>query len=303
MQDIFNLPSKNNTQIFTAKSDYQIWNKPNNINFVYIFCLGSGGGGAGGNNTTSTTQKPGGNGGNSSAYTTGIFSANNLPDQLYLNVAYGGTAGTGALGATAATAGSSGALSSVYIDYSGAATSLLLQNGTTVATGGQISGQAIGTAPTAWTSSFLSSLGNITVNAGVVGSLGGTSASPTALTFSKILTGGAGGGSYSAGSVFNGGSITGPTFATLSGGISTSVSGATGGEGASGYSNINLNDLKYQFLLTGGTGGGASATGAGGKGGDGAFGCGGGGGGGGLSPNGGGNGGKGGDGLIIISCW
>ncbi len=53
MIDVFNLPNKEAyTKVFTVNSNgatgWESWNKPSNITYVHIFCMGSGAGGGGG---------------------------------------------------------------------------------------------------------------------------------------------------------------------------------------------------------------------------------------------------------------
>ena len=53
MIDVFNLPGKERyTQVFTVNSSgatgWESWNKPSNISYVHILCIGSGAGGGGG---------------------------------------------------------------------------------------------------------------------------------------------------------------------------------------------------------------------------------------------------------------
>lgn len=293
-----------NTQIFTTKGDFQIWNKPSNAKFINIFCLGSGAGGGNGMTGTATTARRGGGGGGSGAYSIGSFIAALLPDMLYVFVGKGGAGGAAG---TTANNGSAGALSYISVQPNNTAINIVLQSGLAVPTAGNSgtnSGTA-GTGGTAWTGSILNDLGLVTVSAGTNGGAGAISVLATDITPANIVCGGPSGGNTSTAVAFKGGSIIGSGFLnTLDGGALGS--GATaGGNGSDGYiSNlINLANRSQPIFFTAGSGGGASVSGLGGDAGNSGFGCGGAGGGAGFTGLGGGKGGNGGDGLIIITAW
>lgn len=302
MIDMYNLSTNSlNAQTFTAGStQWQIWNKPSNAKMVYIFVIGGGAGGGGGR-SSSINSSGGGGGGASSGFVTGIYQANLLPDNLYLQVGIGGQGGV------ADSAGSSGTIS--YISYrpDTTAINILLQSSATAPGGGGGGGGSVagsgGTVCTAWgyDTAINGSLGIVTVSPGQAGrigtSIGGTVSNLTPIS---IVSGGAGGGATSAGAAgYNAGSIVGSGFLnTVPAGIINAAD--TTIHGSDGYGALNIPSLPNFF--TGGAGGGPSTTGGrtAGKGGKGAYGSGGGGGGGAYSGTG-GAGGKGGDGLIIIA--
>ena len=291
----------------TGTTYFQTWSKPRNVNFVHFFVLGGGSGGGGGQSSTTGTARRGGGSGASAGFVTGLFSANMLPDTLFINV---GAGGAGGAGLTSPTNGASGALSYVmiYPDTGFTATNVVLQSGAAGPTGG-VAGTTNpangGTAGTVWagTGSILQDLGLISAYAGQNGVVGQTTPVPTNISISGITTGGGVGAGTNGATPQNGGNIVGGGIVpTISGGTSAST---TTVNGSGGYmSSIpSVSGLAYrQLIFTGGAGGASSNAGAGGDGGNGAYGCGGGGGGAGVT-NLGGAGGRGGDGLVIITCW
>jgi hypothetical protein len=309
MLDTFNLPDNSSNlkkQIFynntnTGTTVWQVWVKPNNAKFVHFVVIGAGGGGGGGASSTTGTSRRGGGGGGSSSITTGLFSANQIPDTLYVQVGAGGTSG---IGLTTNSNGGSGEISYVSVapDSGYTTINILLQSGTAAATGGASgtnSGTA-GVAGTAWTGGILSDLGLISYYDGQNGGLGQTTQTPINIGISGITTGGAPGAGTNGGTWQPGGNITGSGFInTVSGGT------VSGGNGSGGYmTSIPSIDssARQHMLFTGGAGGASSDASSGGVGGNGTFGSGGAGGGAGFT-NLGGNAGKGGDGLVIITAW
>ena len=309
MLDTFNLPDNSSNlrrQIFynntnTGTTVWQVWVKPNNAKFVHFVVIGAGGGGGGGLGGGTGTSRRGGGGGGSSSITTGLFSANQIPDTLYIQVGAGGTNG---VGLTTNSNGGSGKISyvSVLPDSGYTAVNILLQSGTVAATGGAsgTNGGTAGVAGTVWTGGILSDLGLVAYYPGQNGGLGQTTPVPVSIGISGITTGGAAGAGTNGGTFQTGGNITGSGFInTVSGGI------VSGGNASGGYmTSIPSIDssARQAMLFTGGGGGASSDASSGGNGGNGAYGSGGGGGGAGLT-NLGGNGGKGGDGLVIITAW
>lgn len=305
--DLPNLASQNNF-FFANGSIWQVWNKPQNCKFVYIFAIGGGSGGGGGR-TSALNTATGGGGGGSSAITTGLYPASMLPDTLYIQVGLGG------LGGIASANGNAGALSYISAQPNTTALNIIIQNGSVGATGGGAGGSSVagtgGVGGTAWAnSSFVfGNLGLITTNTGQTGATGGSqNNNGSSVTPTLCITGGAGGGGVSsstAGSSHLGGNITGTGFLnSVIGGTNDTTDGTQ--NGSNGYQSINslLISSDVPMFFTGGAGGGSANTSArvGGKGGNGSYGSGGGGGGG--STNGtGGAGGNGGDGLVLITCW
>jgi len=303
MIDVFNTSnSAQNSQVFYAKgtTDFQVWNKPNGVKFVSIFCLGSGGGGGAGAANTASSARRGGGGGGSSGYTLGFFAASQIPDTLFLRVPSGGAGGIG--GATVGTGGGGG---TAYVSVAPNLSFInaLLVSGNSPA-GGGVGGGNGGAASPAFGGSVLSSLGFATAVAGQAGGNSGLSVAATDITPASITCGGPSGGNTTTAAPFMGGSVLGSGFLnTVTGGaLGTGLS--VGGHGSGGYSASLLdNTSKAQpMFFTAGGGGGASLANQGGNGGNSAFGCGGAGGGAGLTGLG-GAGGFGGDGLVIITAW
>jgi transketolase C-terminal domain/subunit len=112
MQDIFNIPNNDEfNQVFYAtsgtssSSNWLIWSKPKKAKFIRIWMLGGGGGGGAGQSILAASRN-GGGGGGSSSISGGIFTANLLPDILYVWVGIGGKgAPTGFIGGGGGSAG------------------------------------------------------------------------------------------------------------------------------------------------------------------------------------------------------
>lgn len=309
MLDTFNLPDKNCTvrrQLFyanaaTGSTSYQTWIKPVNVKFIHCVVIGGGSGGGSGVGAGLATARRGGGGGASSAITTALFSANQIPDILYVKVGQGGEGG---IGLTTNASGNAGTLSYVSIipDSANTATNILLQSGAVAATGGASgsSGGVGGTAGTVWGGSIFNELGLVSLFAGQNGGNGQTTSASPNIGISGITTGGAPGAGTNGATPQTGGNITGAGF------INTISGGTTSGEtGSSGYMTTipsTNSSARQPMLFTGGAGGASSNSSNGGNGGYGTYGSGGGGGGAGLT-NLGGSGGKGGDGLVIITSW
>jgi len=313
--EFFNLPNKSSYhKVFYAdvSGHWQIWTKPSNINFVYMYVIGSGGAGGGGR-TSGNNSGGGGGGGASSSITTALYPAFLLPDTLYINV------GVGSPGAAAGTGAASGALS--YISTNPSTTSIFIfaQSGDVAAGGGgggtnSGTGSGVaGAAGTSWTYSNypLASMGIVASIIGQIGGAGGTNvpSDGTSITPTLPITGGAGGGgvSISGANTRAGGNITGSGFlpSILGGSADGSTVALIGGK--SGFMGIKPTTESYlhlPMLYTGGSGGGSKGVTAavGGRGGDGSYGSGGGGGGASYASTG-GSGGRGGDGLVLITCF
>jgi hypothetical protein len=313
--DILNLPNKSlYHKVFhsSTSTNWQIWTKPANIKFVYMYVIGAGGAGGGGR-TGGNNGGGGGGGGGSSSITTVLYPAFLLPDTLYINV------GVGPTNAAAGTGGASGALSYVSIRSSTSPIFIVAQSGNVAAGGGGggtnsgVGSGAAGVAGTAWTfRNFpLSSMGIINSIAGQAGGAGGqnTPTAGTTITPTLPVTGGAGGGgvSISGANTRAGGNITGSGFlpSILGGSADGSTVTLIGGKvGFMGIKPTTESYLNLPMMYTGGSGGGSKGVTAavGGRGGDGSYGSGGGGGGASYASTG-GSSGRGGDGLVIITCW
>lgn len=313
MIDFTNLPNKSlyhkvfyGTATGTTTS-WQIWTKPANVSFVYMYVVGAGGAGGGGR-TGLINSGGGGGGGASSSITTVLYPAFLLPDILYISV------GAGRNGAIANQGAASGALSYVSTQPNTSSIFILAQSGDVSAGGGgggtgSVAGAA-GTAGTIWTYTNypLTDLGMVTSVAGQNGAAGGSiSSSGVSITPTLTVTGGAGGGGVSAGGTTNnGGNINGSGFlpTILGGPLSTVTSGGNGNHGFTGIKPTTESYMNLPMMYTGGAGGGSAnpVGGNGGTGGNGSYGSGGGGGGASYRATG-GSGGSGGDGIVLITCW
>lgn len=314
MIDFSHLPNSSQyNKVFygTSSSNWQVWTKPDNISFVYMYVIGAGGAGGGGR-TGAINSGGGGGGGASSSISVALYPAFLVPDILYINV------GIGSAGAPAGTGAASGALSYVSTQPSTTAIFILAQSGDAAAGGGgggtnTGTGAGVGgTAGTIWTytSYPLSRLGMVTSVSGQNGSAGGGNIPSSGVSVTPILTvtGGAGGGGVSAGgSPLGGGNINGSGFlpSILGGALSTSGVGGSGNHGFIGLKPTTESYMNLPTMYTGAGGGGAAGNPSGtngGVGGNGSYGSGGGGGGASYAGTG-GSGGRGGDGLVLITCY
>ena len=311
--DIFNIPNTNlNNQVFftNGSTNWQIWQKPKNCKFVYMFLIGGGGGGGSGAGSAALATNEGGNGGGSSSITTGIFPSNLLPDTLYIQVGVGGSGGSGVTGASNGNPGLSGTISYVSILPTTGSSNVILASGSVGAGGGGGGGTiTVGSGGVSFTRTLGSStgilnyLGTIESNTGQSSTDNTSGAIGVSVTPSFPVTAGAGGGGVNAGVIRAGGSIS-------SLGLIPQISGGTnGGDGNNGFSNVlpsSSSSLQFPVYFTGGAGGSSSVSSTiAGRGGNGSYGS-GGGGGGSISksdPKTSGAGGRGGDGLVIINCW
>lgn len=284
-------------------TSWQSWTKPKNVKLVYILCLGGGGGGGSGQRNLIGFTKSGGAGGGASGYTKALFDASMLPDMLYINVGLGGAGGVGSN-----VGGAAGALSYVSVQPNSTTQNIVCASGN-VGAGGANGISAGGAGSTAFTGATPISHLGLLASSGIAGTAG--TASPSAapgasVTIANMTTGGASAGGTPLGVAYDGGGITAAgIFPFLSGGLGTSVAGATAGSGRSIlYTDFRSDSFRHFPLFTGGTGAGGSYNGNGGTGGNGSYGSGGGGGGPGTSNSYfSGPGGKGGDGFVIIAAW
>ena len=312
-KDQFNLPPQNkaDVQFFNpAGTSWQTWTKPKWASCCFMIAVSGGAGGGGGQNNNGGSAGGGGGAGSISRLISPAFF---LPDQLYVQVGFGGRGGA------ADTAGATGNLSYISLGHSTALPNVILASGATApgagvnGSGGRTGG-AGGTAATATTFTSFGHFASTGVNVANVGagSTGGNAGSGTSLTVwnqttaanNFILSGGAGGGSNpgGAGGAQNNGAnaldlsflgLVAAAGAIVTGGVTATVGGA---------GNPGLTRLQ-PFLQTGGSGGAYSSAAVGGRGGDGGYGCGGGGGGSGGAGQNGGGGGNGGPGLVLIISW
>lgn len=282
----------NNIRIFTNPGIWQTWTKPKNCKFIWIVCIGSGAGGTYGSVGGPTTTGFGGGGGGGAGVTRALFSANLLPDTLYV---YTGTGGIGGVNGVNFGFGNNGERSWVTI-VPGiipiAAMNTVCCSGTIEAQNG--SGGSAGETVVTTTVAGLLSLGNWSALAGPGAQPNGSDQAPFA---NNITTGGCAGGSATT------------TVLTQAAGIAaTAISaqlpaGTSSTIGNGGNGNNGIFSLKPLYSFSGTGGGPTNFAGAtGGIGGNGAYGSGGGGGGG----SNGGNpsiGGRGGDGIVIIASF
>lgn len=297
MLDLSHIPnSQQDIQVFYAipgSNAWQTWRKPRKCSFVYIICIGGGGGGAGGATTTGGVVAA--TGGASGAVSRALYTAQQLPDSLYIQVGVGGAGGG------PGTNGAAGSRSFVMLQQALVSQNAIQSSGAAPAQAGQTTGfSAIGETALVQTSANFLTLSNFIGTAGLNNN-SQTNAQPTNITpfSSQIVTqGGNGGGATTNFAIpCSGSSILSSSISPLiQGGVIATASGSSGGNGADGITSYK------PFFSTGGAGGGAAVSGSGGNGGNGGIGSGGGAGGAGNSALGytGGRGGKGGDGLVVI---
>jgi len=304
--DLFNLADTSyKTQIFYSSGN---WVKPRGCSAVTIITIGAGGGGGGGIGKTGGVNGSGGGGGGSGAMTRITIPSIFLTNTLIVNVGKGGSGGSGS-SSSPATGGTNGSASYVALNLNNQSvnwTTIIAQSngglgGGGGTAGGTGAGGAGGTITT--TANFLiGNFGIFTSIAGQTATNGGTSSTPTALTWGNTglpISAGSGGGGSGAGgnnSDNSGGNI------VVSGFAPQLAQANSVQDGPNGYTMLN------PFLAVGGFGGGSRTAQLnpgpyiGRNGGNGGIGCGGGGGGTGRNDLGGygGNGGNGGDGIVII---
>jgi hypothetical protein len=223
-----------------------------------------------------------------------------LPKTLYLQVGYGGAPGTGSNSqSVSGQSGESGTISYVCLYPEINPGSVIIQSSNT-APGGGTGNETAGSVITIADTTNLKWLGIVGNTVAQLGASAGGLGNGGSITYTGLLTGGAGGAGKSGGAVngSTGGSV---TMASINAYVTTAINGGSAGVGAAGGNGSNGYFSWKPFIATGGAGGGGGAIGAnnGGNGGKGAYGC--GGGGGGAAGNIGGTGGPGGDGLIIIA--
>jgi hypothetical protein len=283
----------------TPYGQMQTWNKPRGVSMVHFFLIGSGGGGGGGMTGLTGTVRGGGGGGSGSAVANVLISALFVPDQLYIQVPFGGAGGAATVG------GTSGSPSVVFVDPVGGANWTFLSTGG--ASGGGTAGSTAGSAGggssgiTGGERGFkwgvhLSYSGGNGASGGVVG--GGAGANLVQSINFPVLGGAGGATTPAANTNFAGGNITALSATyTILGGQAAGENGRSapmswGGTTAAGGGGWNL---------WGGSGGASGGAGTAGNGGNAiGYGCGGGGGGGGIT---GGRGGDGGPGFVVITAW
>jgi hypothetical protein len=286
MLDVSNIPyQSDNVNIFYANSTtaWQTWTKPRKCNFVWMMCIGGAAGGQGGV-SGSTITSIALNGGGSGAVTKAIFTANTLPDVLYVQTGLGGAGGIGTTQTSVAGTPGGGNRSFVVINPSGSVPAVL---NTVCVSGTTAAAAATGESAATTAVAGLLSLGTFTSIAGVT-----STGTPAPLVSNITMPGStqSGGGTNNAPNSIA--SVNVGLFSTPT--VPPGLSG--GGPGVNG-----IWYWKPMFGI-GGTSGGHNASGPGGIGGNGAYGCGGGPGGVGTNAAG-GNGGRGGDGLVIIATF
>jgi len=300
MLDLSHIPnSQQDIKVYNANGNsWQTWQKPRKCQWIWIMCIGGGGGGSYGAISTSATNTGGGSG----AVTKALFNALDIQDILYIQVGLGGIGGV-----QSTSLPTPGTRSFVSFFPTTTAANVLVSSGNAGAAAGvtgDSGGTATGETVASTTSAVFLSLANVISIAGA--STIGTPGTPgptdiTPLT-SQIVTPGAMGAGLATNLTFqfpdNGGSILASSISPLiAGGLATTSSGATAGNGADGITSFK------PFFSTGGAGGGSANdliafAGFGGNGGKGGIGSGGGAGGSGRS--GAGIGGNGGDGIVIV---
>lgn len=304
-----NLPNKTdqNTYLFYANASssisgsFQAWNVPEYASFLHFTVIGGGAGGGGGvGGVSQASGRFGGGGGAPGGLVAVSVPTILLPKTLYLQVGYGGAPGTGSNNqAVSGQSGQSGTISYVCLYPEINPGSVIIQSSNT-APGGGTGNQTAGTSITIADSLNLKWLGIVGNTVAQLGASAGGLGNGGSVTYTGLLTGGAGGAGKTANAVngSTGGSV---TMASINAYVTTAINGGAAGVGAAGGNGSSGYFSWKPFIATGGAGGGGGAIGAnnGGNGGKGAYGC--GGGGGGAAGNIGGTGGAGGDGLIIIT--
>jgi hypothetical protein len=325
MLDLNNLLTnqKADIQIFPGRAQpgvptWQKWIKPRGVSFVHMFLMGAGGGGGAGFRNTVAGGAAGGGGGGSGAFSSILFLADNIPDQLFLSIAAGGPGGAVPLQGQTANDSYITIFPQTLANY----TLMFARGGGAGGTPTATTGGAGGVAGSVCTvaEAPLSKLGMMPVgsNVGFAGDAGQSGAASNNLektfpTTGALTLGGCGGGGL--GTTGNLGGMGGwyridtpyPNIAPL---VTTGAAGGSGtGTGAATYGAPGSNGIQLMPnvpLFTGGFGGGGgggsgdAGGNGGGRGGRGGFGCGGGGGGGNASGRTQGFGGDGGPGLAII---
>ena len=266
---------QDNVKVFYAggSTNWQTWQKPRGCSHVFMIAIGGAAGGYGGISGSAASGAPCGGSG---AITRVLYTANLLPDTLYVQPGLCGAGGAG--GTTAFATPTAGTFSYVSIlPTSVSAQNLVLRSGATVAnlqTGEAVAGANFG----------------LSVSAIHFLSTGGSNGFQTANAnpFSNgVITSGAPGGASNTTVGYN----------IPSSSISPQINGGqtAGANGSNGFTSFK------PFYSLGGAGGAGNNSGAGGRGGDGGYGASGGGGGSGTTV--GGAGGKGGDGLVVIATF
>lgn len=276
----------------TAGASWFSWTKRKTASMVHILLIGAGGNGglgvAGANSTAA-----GGGGGGSGGQTSVLIPAALVPDNLYLSLAYGGSA-----------VGS-------YVSFERVTTA---NSVLALANGGGNGGTAVGaTAGAAGAAGAIATLAGmcragagftqlLVGQAGIIGGVAVAGAAVSAPVTGLYVAGGGGGGGLPAAAAVGtaGGGFTGTgIWPTMAGGTSAGAS-STGGDGSNG-----MEDYNGIWLPTPGCGGasGGGTTGGSGSGGTAGPGCGGGGSGGCITGQVVGTGGRGGYALCIITQW
>jgi hypothetical protein len=300
------------------------WQKPPNVKYIKVVCVGGGGGGgAGRRSLVSSPTTSGGGGGGGGSLCVAFFDSSSLTTSSYtINV---GSGGPGALGRTTVadgTAGVNGANSS----FVSGSTSLVVAAGGAAGNGGRTSTNQ-GITPSVVAVLFSAGVNSTPSPATIpnpfpphyiIGQNGGNGSQNTPFTIIpsfgwnntnglRSLAGGGGGGGVLTGASGSGGSgsaIYNYTTLIQSGSPGTTTGTINGENGAPIFDAIQLLQYSGSNLITGisiGTGGHGGAGGAtSGTGGSGSLGAGGGGGGGNLSTGTAGRGGPGGDGFVLI---
>lgn len=313
MDGMFSWPKagQNDVQVFGPNSPTStgtedgcaIWRKKPGASMVAIFALGGGGGG--GNGTVGAVSNAGGGGGGGAGGQVYVeMPAFLVPDTLFINVGFGGTAGnSGGRSIVQLAPGNYPAQNALLVECKGGSSGGSGAGGGSGGSGGAVG--AIGNMPMAC-GTFVSYAGHGANSAPGPGSPSNTNLPLTGVRACAGCPGAGLNGSGVAGSV--GGTYANPdsrVFPSVSGGSAGSTTTTPGGQGTNGFQ-VLQGQFGYWY---GGTGGGSShgsATGAGlvgGNGGDGGIGSGGGGGGGALTGSTQGIGGRGGDGIVIICQW
>lgn len=306
------------TRVYREYLDVDTWNKPADLVYLEVYCVGAGGGGASGAKRPSGTVSRGGGGGGTGPVIYRTFVHDQLPSSVAISTGSGGPGGIGVTtNNSTGNEGSAGGNSSF--------------GSLVIATGGR-GAPNTGNGADAWAVGnstygpilrhIFPGIGGGTSNASGNAGFGGTTVAANGIGFYNYYgNGGSGGGVNTSNAQSNGGA--GSRDLNEDNELSSVVSGGTagGGHGNAGHNDwtqrhiqpfipfsTNENTLtRTAFLGTGGSGGGSHATPGsnGGNGGGGGQCCGAGGGGGAIRDDLGevsisGSGGTGGRGLVIV---
>jgi hypothetical protein len=270
MNGFNNLPNKidTNTFVFYANAStstsgsFQAWNVPEYASFLHFTVIGGGAGGGGGiGGVPQASGRYGAGGGAPGGLVAVSIPAILLPKTLYLQVGYGGAPGTGSNNqAVSGQSGQSGTISYVCLYPEINPGSVIIQSSNT-APGGGTGNEFAGTSATIADTANLKWLGIVGATILQQGAAASGLGNGGSVTYTGLLTGGAGGSGKTATAVNGsvGGSINMLNLGTY---VTSTINGGTAGISSDG-GNGNHGYFSWRpFIATGGAGGGGGAVGA-----------------------------------------